>query len=106
MFAHRFRRENRVFLKLDLEGYEYNALLGAAQLLKSVEVILCELRFYDVEHSGHQTFGDVAALLRSHGFLVYDFARLIPRLRDGRLYFGDVLFVRHDSELAEDVSWP
>jgi FkbM family methyltransferase len=105
LFGTRFSRDDRVFLKLDLEGQEYNALLGAEQLLRSVEVLLTEVRFYDVDESGHQVFDDVAALLRDRGFNVYDFVRLVSRVRDGRLHFGDVLFVRRDSTLVEDVRW-
>src|SRR5262249_23133920 len=105
LFAHRFQLQDRVLLKLDLEGYEYNAFVGATELLKSVEVILSEIRFYDVNHSGHPDFSQIVSLLLSRGFIVYDFARLIARPRDGRLFFGDALFVRTDSELASDVRW-
>jgi FkbM family methyltransferase len=105
LFAARMSATDRVFLKLDLEGQEYNALLGATQLLQSVEVILTEVRFYNVENSGHQVFDDVMALLRSRGFNVYDFVRLVSRVRDGRLHYGDVIFVRTDSTLVQDVRW-
>jgi len=105
LFADRFQVQDRVFLKLDSEGYEYNAFLGATELLKCVEVILSEVRFYDVSCSGHQVFSQIVSLLLSHGFIVYDFARLVARPRDGRLFFGDALFVRSDSELAADVQW-
>jgi FkbM family methyltransferase len=105
LFAKRSDQTSRTFLKLDLEGYEYSAFLGATELLKSVEVILSEVRFYDVERSGHHTFTDIVSLLREHRFIVYDVVRLLPRSRDGRLFFGDVLFVRKDAPLAADVSW-
>jgi len=105
LFGTQFSNEDRIFLKLDLEGQEYNALVGAQRLLRSVEVILTEVRFFDVEGSGHQVFDEVTALLRECGFNVYDFVRLVSRVRDGRLHFGDVLFVRRDSKLLEDVRW-
>ena len=96
---------DRVFLKLDLEGQELNALHGAERLLASVEVILCEVHFFDTFHSGVPVFGQVAEFLWDHGFEVYDVAALMPRSRDGRLYLGDVVFVRRESPLLEDVAW-
>jgi hypothetical protein len=95
-----------VFLKLDLEGQELNAFRGATALLRIVEVILTEVRFYDVNHAGSPTFADILEFLRGSGFELYDFGSLLPRVRDGRLHIGDAIFVRSDSELRKDVSWP
>jgi FkbM family methyltransferase len=105
LFADRVTRSDRVFLKLDLEGQELNALLGAERLLPLVEVILCEVRFFDIDRSGCAVFGHVAEYLWARGFEVYDVAALNPRVRDNRLSFGDVVFVRRDSALREDVNW-
>jgi FkbM family methyltransferase len=105
LFTGRFTPADRLFLKLDLEGQELNALKGAGRLLEDVEVILSEVRFFDIDHSGRPVFADVAESLRARGFEVYDFGSLMPRTRDGRLYRGDVVFVRRDSALRDDVRW-
>ena len=73
--------------------------------MPSVEVILCEVAFLDSHHSGNAVFGQIAAFLWDRGFEVYDVATLLPRVRDNRLLFGDVVFVRRDSALRQDVSW-
>jgi FkbM family methyltransferase len=105
LFPNGVPTENRTFLKLDLDGYEYRALTGAERLLSGVEVIVSEVHFYDINHAGQEHFSDLVSLLRPKGFIVYDFARLLGRRRDSRLYLGDVVFVRENSPLAEDVSW-
>ena len=94
---------DRVLLKLDLEGHEIEALRGAAALLPNVEVIVMEVRFFDIHHAGRPLFAEAVAFLDAQGFLVYDIDMLSSRPSDRRLRFGDVIFVRRDSPLAEDV---
>jgi FkbM family methyltransferase len=105
LFADQAKIEDRVFLKLDLEGHELKALRGAERLLPAVEVILCEVRFFETHNSGCAVFGQIAEFLWDRGFEVYDIAALMPRGRDGRLFFGDVVFARRDSALRDDVAW-
>jgi FkbM family methyltransferase len=95
--------DDRVLLKLDVEGHEMEALRGATALLDLVEVLVCEVRFFDINRSGRPQFGDVIAFLDARGFAVYDIDMLASRPRDRRLRIGDVIFVRRGSPLAEDV---
>ena len=105
LLAHRFRDADRVLLKLDVEGHELEVLAGAEAILKHVEIIVSEVLFYDVEHTGDPTFLDFAARLAAFGFVLYDFAALASRPRDGRLRMGDALFVRRGSRLEADAAW-
>jgi FkbM family methyltransferase len=105
LLADRVVREDRALLKLDLEGHELTALQGAQRLLKVVEVLLTELQFFDVTDNGCPLFADMVGFLRSRGFELYDFACLLQRPWDLRLYMGDVVFVRRDSALLADRSW-
>ena len=98
-------REDRGLLKLDLEGYELQALRGAARLLGVLEVVVSEVQFFDVTADSRPVFADVLRFLGECGFELYDFASLSPRPRDGRLKMGDVVFVRRDSPLLADRSW-
>jgi FkbM family methyltransferase len=105
LFGSAVDRNDRALLKLDIEGHELSALLGAVRLLEVVEVVLSEVRFFDIHNSGRPSFDDVAAFLAANGFQLYDFATLGPRPRDNRLRLGDAIFVRRDSPLAADVGW-
>jgi len=105
LLAHRFRETDRVLLKLDVEGHELEVLAGAEAVLPHVEVVVSEVLFYDVEHTGDPTFVDFAARLAACGFVLYDFAALASRPRDGRLRMGDALFVRRGSRLEADNRW-
>ena len=90
-------------MKLDLEGHEVAALEGAGAALKSVEVIVAEVHFFDVYKIGLPVFGDLVRFLDARGFDVYDIAALASRPSDGRLRTGDVVFVRRGSALLDDV---
>jgi FkbM family methyltransferase len=96
-------RDDRALLKLDIEGHELEALKGATALLDLVEVLVCEVRFFDVNRSGRPEFGDVLAFLEARGFVLYDVDMLSSRPRDLRLRIGDVIFARRGSPLTEDV---
>ena len=90
-------------LKLDIEGHEVAALRGAPGLLERVEVVLAEVRFFDVNASGRPVFGEVLAFLDAHGFALFDFASLSGRLRDQRLWLGDAIFIQRRSALGADT---
>ena len=105
LFAERVAPADRALLKLDLEGHELSALSGAARLLSSVEVVLSEVHFYEVESNGRPLVTDVLEFLGKRGFELYDFASLNSRPRDKRLRTGDAVFVQRQSRLAGDRSW-
>ena len=62
--------------------------------MRSVEAIVTEVRFFDIEHNGFPVFADVVAFLREHEFELYDIVALASRPSDGRLRMGDAVFVR------------
>ncbi len=105
LFASAVEGKDRALLKLDIEGHELPALLGSVRLLEVVEVVLSEVRFFDINRGGRPSFDDIAAFLAASGFQLYDFATLGARVRDKRLRLGDAIFVRRDSPLAADVGW-
>jgi FkbM family methyltransferase len=57
-------------LKLDIEGGELLALRGAPRLLEDVSAVEVEIRF-NPNNIGAPLFGEVDALLRSHGFVLW-----------------------------------
>ena len=103
LLAARVEPGDRALLKLDIEGHEIEALKGATDLLTRVEVVVSEVRFFDVNKGGRPVFADVLAFLDTQGFALFDFASLGGRPRDRRLWIGDAVFLRRGSPLAEDV---
>lgn len=91
------------FLKLDLQGFELEALKGAATTLARTEVILCEVSFF---RQGYEpTPLELMTFLDQQGFQLLDVCALNARARDDRLRQGDLLFAKQSSELVADTHW-
>ncbi len=81
-------------LKLDLQGFEVEALKGAAALLRrGIRCIYTEVSFVPL-YEGSCLFGDVDALLRQHGYRLYNLYHLATKRRDGQLNGADALYIR------------
>ena len=105
LFGGLLTRGQRPLVKLDVEGHELDLLSGASTSLHAIEVIITEVRFYDIGRSGHPVFLEVLNFLSARDFELFDFVSLGSRRRDGRLRIGDAVLVRKDSALLADVSW-
>jgi FkbM family methyltransferase len=96
-------RDDRALLKLDLQGYELQALKGGRIFLRSAEVILTEVSFYAQAYE--PPIAALVSFLDDNGFQLYDIASLAGRARDNRPRQGDFVFVRDGSELLDDARW-
>jgi hypothetical protein len=85
----------RIFLKLDVQGFEYKVLVGAQQLLHRVAGLQLELSLvplYEGEHLFHPMLHD----LEERG---YDLWSVVPGFVDphsGRLLQVDAIFFRSE----------
>jgi len=85
--------DDRLFLKIDVQGYEYRVLKGAEGILPEMLGIQVELSSVAL-YKGQVLFNSVMNYILNAGFELYE---LIPGLRDkksGRLYQFDGLFFR------------
>jgi FkbM family methyltransferase len=93
-------------MKLDIQGYELEALRGAEGTFGRTEAYILEvslLPFEDVP--GAPLFLDVVNFMGARGYVVYDFPGFLRRPLDGALGQCDVCFVKAESMLRRDNRW-
>jgi FkbM family methyltransferase len=103
LFAAAVTPEDRAFLKLDLQGYELEALGGGERVLRSIEVVLTEVSFFAQAYV--PSIPTLIAFFSKREFELFDIAALSGRRRDDRLKQGDLVFVKRGSPLLSDTSW-
>jgi FkbM family methyltransferase len=88
--------DDRIFIKLDVQGFEYNVLRGANSLLENVVGLQAELSLVPL-YDGEHLFEPMWQNLNDRGFELWS---LIPGLIDpksGRLLQLDAVFFRNKS---------
>jgi len=78
-------------LKLDLQGYELEALKGCEKRLDRVKTITTEVEFVPL-YEGQALFADIDAYLRGHGFRLLNLYELFTH-PDGQLTAGDAVYL-------------
>jgi len=92
---HRFAPD---LVKLDLQGYELDALRGAEGILKSTEAFIIEFGCLQA-YIDRTTPNDLMQLMYDNDYCLYDIVDLIYRPYDNALTGGDFFFVKNDSPL-------
>lgn len=85
--------DKEILLKLDVQGYELEALKGAILSLKQIKLIQTELSFTMLYEKG-PLYDEIVSFLADHGFEIFT---IIPGFRDersGRMLQADGIFVR------------
>jgi FkbM family methyltransferase len=80
----KYKNIKKSFLKLDVEGYEYNVLIGANKKIKEVKYILIEHQFSDQYQNNFQK---VKKLIIKYNF------RKLKNFYYPLLHYRDILFV-------------
>jgi FkbM family methyltransferase len=79
-------------VKLDLQGYDYRALLGAKNVLQGVRVVLVEVLFAEI-YEGCHLFPDVLRLMGEQGFRLFTLSGIHYGAHD-ELLWADAIFVK------------
>jgi FkbM family methyltransferase len=99
--AHRLKPD---LVKLDLQGAEYGALMGATAALKSVEMFIVEFGCLDA-YIDRTTPRQLMEVFYDNDYCLYDVVDCHYRPYDGALTGGDFFFVKNDSPLREHKGW-
>ena len=90
------------FIKLDVQGYELAVLEGAQRCLRSADMVLLEISFWPY-NVGSPLAAEVLSWMDSHGFRPFDVFDFSRRAIDDMLVQMDVLFLRKNHPLLQDV---
>lgn len=86
-------QESRVFMKLDVQGYERQVLEGAKGILNKVQMIQIELSLVGL-YSGTWKFTEAVSWFERNGYELYQIERVFEDCEHSRLLQLDGLFVR------------
>lgn len=78
-------------LKLDVQGFEYEALIGCRAMLPCFQWIYCECSFVEL-YTGQKLAHDVIALLAGHGFVLVGVYN-VSSDSEGHCVQADLLFL-------------
>jgi hypothetical protein len=78
-------------LKLDLQGYELQALRGCEQLLERIKLVTIEVEFAPL-YENQSLFSDIDIFLRRNQFSLFNLYELWTHF-DGQLTSGDALYL-------------
>lgn len=92
------RNRERVFLKLDVQGFEYQVLQGAPELLTRIVGLQLEHSLVPL-YAGECLFHPMLHELEEHGFELWSLVPGFVDRRSGRLLQVDGIFFRRDSSL-------
>jgi len=93
-------------IKLDIQGFELEALKGAEKIFGITEIIILEVSlfsFHDTQEA--PVFSDVIDYMLEKDYVVYDFPGFIRRPLDGALGQCDICFAKKNGFLRSSNSW-
>lgn len=81
------------FLKIDTQGYEWEVLDGASEVLSKIKGILCEVSLVPL-YEGQHLWREMIERLEGEGFTIWSIQQGFRDKRDGRTLQLDVIFFR------------
>lgn len=93
-------------IKLDIQGFELEALKGASKTFGYTEVYIVEVSLFSFSDGpGMPIISDVINFMLGYDYVVYDFAGFLRRPLDGALGQCDICFVKKDGFLRKSNDW-
>ena len=91
-------------VKLDIQGFELEALKGGTKLFGVTEAFILETSLFEFT-SGNPILSEVVIFMAERGYEIYDFPGFLRRPLDGALAQIDVCFAKHDGLLRASNAW-
>lgn len=92
------------FVKMDIQGFELEALKGGQKLFDKAIVFILETNCFEFMN-GVPLVHDVILYFAERGFVIYDFPGFLRRPYDGALAQMDICFVKKDCFLRDTNQW-
>ncbi len=93
-------------IKLDIQGFELEALKGATLTFGQTEVFLLETSFFSFDDLPNAPeFAEVVQFMAERDYVVYDFPGFLRRPYDGALGQCDICFVKRTGFLRKSNRW-
>ena len=98
------RRIKPDLVKLDLQGAEYSALVGAKEALKNAEIFIVEFGCLEA-YVDRTTPRQLMDVFYENDYCLYDLVDCHYRPYDGALTGGDFFFIKNNSPLRKHKGW-
>lgn len=92
------------FIKIDVQGFEFEVLKGAQKMIDQTQVMIIETYFFRFA-PGMSLFHEMIEHMHSQGFRVYEVFDLIRRPFDQAVGQCDICFVREGHPLIASSAW-
>jgi FkbM family methyltransferase len=91
-------------VKLDIQGFELEALMGGNRLFGSTELFIIETSLFSFM-SGQPITREVISFMADRNYEIYDITEFVRRPYDGALGQVDIAFVKGDGILRSSNRW-